>query len=171
MRITLLALCLCCSFVVYGQGSTTSDIKGRVTGPDGLSLIGANVVAVHLPSGTETGTATDEEGYYQLPGMKVGGPYTLRVTYVGYTDVVVENVMLRLGEPYKKDFMLTEANVELTAVTVVASSGVIGQSAGTSTQISAARMETVPSLNRDIDDYLRLTPRQMVLAMEQALLV
>ena len=159
MRITLLALCLCCSFVVYGQGSTTSDIKGRVTGPDGLSLIGANVVAVHLPSGTETGTATDEEGYYQLPGMKVGGPYTLRVTYVGYTDVVVENVMLRLGEPYKKDFMLTEANVELTAVTVVASSGVIGQSAGTSTQISAARMETVPSLNRDIDDYLRLTPQ------------
>ncbi|HXR79277.1 MAG TPA: carboxypeptidase-like regulatory domain-containing protein, partial [Saprospiraceae bacterium] len=90
MRITLLALCLCCSFLVYGQGSTTSDIKGRVTGPDGLSLIGANVIAIHLPSGTETGTATDEEGYYQLPGMKVGGPYTLRVTYVGYTDVVVE---------------------------------------------------------------------------------
>jgi len=159
MRITLLALCLCCSFLVFGQGSTTSDIKGRVTGPDGLSLIGANVVALHLPSGTETGTATDEDGYYQLPGMKVGGPYTVRVSYVGYTDVVVENVMLRLGEPYKKDFMLTEANVELTAVTVVASSGVIGQSAGTSTQISAAQMETVPSLNRDIDDYLRLTPQ------------
>lgn len=159
MRFLLLAFCLHLTIALVGQGTTTSDMQGKVTGPDGETLIGANVVAVHMPSGTTFGTVTDLEGQYQLPGMKVGGPYRLTVSYTGYDDATLENVMLRLGETFRHNFQLSEANVELNAVTVVAASGVIGQTAGTSTQISAEQMETVPSLDRDIDDFLRLTPQ------------
>jgi len=159
MRLVLLSFCLCLSLLSFGQGTTTSEMRGNVTGPTGESIIGANVVAVHIPSGTTFGTATNENGDYQIPGMKIGGPYQVTVTYTGYNSAIADNIMLRLGETFRKDFMLSEANVELNAVTVVAASGVTGQSAGTSTQITAEDIKTVPSLNRDIDDYLRLTPQ------------
>ncbi|HJW31486.1 MAG TPA: carboxypeptidase regulatory-like domain-containing protein, partial [Saprospiraceae bacterium] len=159
MKFRLVLFCAFLYTLGFSQGTTTSEMKGSVTGPNGEALIGANVVATHLPSGTLFGTATNEDGSYQLPGMKIGGPYKVTVSYTGYTEVTIDNVMLRLGETYRRDFMLSEANVELNAITVVAAAGVTGQSAGTSTQITAAQIETVPSLNRDIDDYLRLAPQ------------
>lgn len=159
MRLLLLAFCLGLSSLIFGQGTTTSEMRGIVTGTDGEAIIGANVIAVHEPSGTTFGTATDVDGNYQLPGMKVGGPYKVTVSFTGYTDVTLDNVMLRLGEPFRHDFVMNEANIELNAVTVVAASGVTGRSAGTSTQITAEQINTVPSLDRDLDDYLRLTPQ------------
>jgi hypothetical protein len=134
-------------------------MRGNVSDANGQPLIGATVVAVHLPSGTTFGTATDEEGNYQLPGMKVGGPYNVTVAYTGYSSFTMDNVELRLGETFRKDFTLNETNVQLGEVTVVGTSGVVGRSAGTSTQITAEQIETVPSLDRDIDDFLRLTPQ------------
>ena len=158
MRFTLLLFGLFVSTIVFGQGTTTSDMKGTVTGPDGTPLIGATVIAIHLPSGTNFGTVANEEGHYQIPGMKVGGPYLVKVAYTGYSDASYDNVMLRLGETLKQDFVLQETNVELSAVTVAASAAPTGQSAGTSTQITADQIDKMPSLNRDIDDYLRLSP-------------
>lgn len=159
MRLLLLAISFCLSFSLFGQGTTTSEMKGIITGADGLPLIGANVVAVHEPSGTVFGTITNLDGQYQIPGMRIGGPYKVTVSYTGYTESTLENVMLRLGETFRRDFTLNEANIELNMVTVVAAAGVTGQTAGTSTQITAEQMSTVPSLDRDLDDFLRLTPQ------------
>src|SRR5688572_14771213 len=159
MRFLLLAIGLSFSFLSFGQGTTSSEMRGIVTDVNGDPLIGANVVAVHLPSGTTFGTATGLDGNYQLPGMRVGGPYTVTATYTGFSPITLENVELRLGETFRRDFRLEEANVQLDAVTVVGSSGVVGRSAGTSTQINAEQIATVPSLDRDIDDFLRLTPQ------------
>lgn len=159
MRNLLLFFCLNLSFIAFGQGTTTSEIRGIVNGPDGLPLIGASVVAIHTPSGSTFGTATDLEGNYQLPGLKVGGPYTLTVTYTGFSESTLNGIELRLGETFRKDFILSEANIQLDLVTVVGTSAVSGQTAGTSTQITAEKILTVPSLNRDISDYLRLTPQ------------
>src|SRR5687767_1810777 len=159
MRFLILALCFCITSISWGQGTTSSEMRGIVTDVNGDPLIGANVVAVHLPSGTTYGTATNLEGNYQLPGMRVGGPYHVTVSYTGYSTIDLDNIELRLGETFRRDFRMEEANIQLEAVTVVASSGVVGRSAGTSTQINAEQIATVPSLDRDIDDFLRLTPQ------------
>jgi hypothetical protein len=159
MRLLLLLFCVTLAFGALAQGTTTSEMRGIVTGPDGAPLIGANVVAVHTPTGTTFGTATDLEGNYQLPGLKVGGPYTVTVNYTGYEQMALEGISLRLGETFRKDFIMSEANITLGVVTVVGTSAVSGQTAGTSTQINAEKLLTVPSLNRDITDYLRLTPQ------------
>ncbi|MBK9104290.1 MAG: carboxypeptidase regulatory-like domain-containing protein [Saprospiraceae bacterium] len=98
MRNLLLFFCLNLSFIAFGQGTTTSEIRGIVNGPDGLPLIGASVVAIHTPSGSTFGTATDLEGNYQLPGLKVGGPYTLTVTYTGFSESTLNGIELRLGK-------------------------------------------------------------------------
>ena len=56
----------------FAQGVTTSSIVGRVTDANGEALIGANVIATHLPLGSVYGNAMDLFGYYCILGMRVG---------------------------------------------------------------------------------------------------
>ncbi len=87
--------------VGFAQGVTTSSINGQVTEANGEPLPGANVVAVHTPSGTTYGVATDFDGYYRISNMRTGGPYTITISYVGYQDYKNEQVYLSLGESKK----------------------------------------------------------------------
>ncbi|MEZ4987490.1 MAG: carboxypeptidase regulatory-like domain-containing protein [Saprospiraceae bacterium] len=144
---------------VYAQGVTTSSMQGRITDEAGEALIGANVLAVHVPSGTVFGTATDLDGYYRIPGMRVGGPYRITVSYTGYADVLSEGLSLRLGEAYKGDYVMQEAGVNIETITVTARAGTTGTNAGASTQISSDMIENVPTLGRQLNDYTRLTPQ------------
>lgn len=159
MRIRLvLGLLFLCS-LGFSQGTTTSDMRGRITDANGEPQVGANIVAVHQPSGTTYGTSTDLDGYYRFAGMRVGGPYAITVSYTGYSEFKLENVYLRLGESMRKDYVMEETAVELAAIQVSAPAGVTGQSVGASTQITEDEIEVLPTLDRDIDDYLRLTPQ------------
>ena len=64
---------------------TTSSMSGKVKDAQG-PLPSATVIAKHTPSGTVYGTTTNSEGRYTLQGMRVGGPYTIEVRYIGYTS-------------------------------------------------------------------------------------
>ncbi|HEY4644309.1 MAG TPA: carboxypeptidase-like regulatory domain-containing protein, partial [Bacteroidota bacterium] len=55
------------STLALSQGVTTSAIDGSVTDEKGGSLPGANVVAVHDPSGTQYGTAVRTGGFFDIP--------------------------------------------------------------------------------------------------------
>ncbi len=143
----------------FGQGVTTSSINGVVTDGEGQPMIGATITALHVPSGTTYGAASDASGAYRIPNMRVGGPYTVVVSYVGYTNSEISNLTLRLGENQRLDFVLSVSSAQLDEITVTASSGSVGANAGASTQISTELIELVPSLDNDIDDVLKLTPQ------------
>ena len=74
MRSFLLAWLL----LVFCTSLQAGVVKGRVTGPDGEGLPYANIFV----RGTTTGTATNDQGYYQL-NLPAGG-YILVFQYVGY---------------------------------------------------------------------------------------
>ena len=58
---------------------TTSEIQGTVSsGKD--KLAGATITALHTPTGTVYKTTTREDGRYNLPNVKIGGPYTVSVS-------------------------------------------------------------------------------------------
>lgn len=158
--LSVLAMILFMHATVSGQGVTTSSINGQITDKaTGEALIGANLLAVHTPSGTTYGTATDLDGNFRIPGMRVGGPYKITVSYTGYADQTYENVFLRLGEALIINCPLEESSVTLDAIVVSASAGVTGQNVGASTQITSADIDVMPTLNRDVNDFLRLTPQ------------
>lgn len=138
---------------------TTSFLKGKVVDTDGNALIGATVKAVHEPTGTIYGTMTKVDGLYRINNIRVGGPYTITVTYTGYASFSYENVTMRLGELEVYDFELPEESVSTDVVTVTASASTVGENAGTSTQITQTDINNLPTLDRGLEDFLRLTPQ------------
>ncbi|SPZ94196.1 Uncharacterised protein [Sphingobacterium multivorum] len=68
--------------LTYAQNETTSALNGTVR--EGNSPInGATIEAIHLPSGTKYVTSSRSDGRYNLPNMRIGGPYQITVTYLG----------------------------------------------------------------------------------------
>ena len=117
-----LFLILIASFVseVHSQVVTSSSMSGIVTDTKGDALPGANIIAVHEPSGTQYGTSSRVDGRYNINGMRVGGPYKLTVSFVGYNNQIIENVFLELGQNYRLDVSLTESAVQLGDITITA---------------------------------------------------
>jgi len=143
----------------YSQGTTTGSISGQISDQNGESLIGSTLTAIHGPSGTFYGVATDIDGSYRIDNMKVGGPYTITASYVGQSDRVIDNVFVRLGENKRLNIVMQQGGVALDEILVIASSGTVGENVGTSTQISTEDIEKMPTLDRSIADYTRLTPQ------------
>ncbi len=153
-------LCLFAVTAVQAQ-VTTAAMTGKVLDDKGQGLPGANVVAIHVPSGTRYGTATQLDGRYTIPGMRVGGPYKVTVTFVGYKEQSQENIFLNLGTAADVSFTMKEDNVELGEVVITGSRNDIFSSdrTGAATNIGKEQIATMPTLNRSINDFTRLTPQ------------
>ena len=143
----------------YSQGVTTGFMNGMVVDASGTSLPGATIVAVHLPSGTQYGTATAEDGRFIIPGMRVGGPYRVTVSYIGYSSWSQDDVYVNLGAATVINVPLAEVGVDLKEVYIVAKAGSVGQNTGTSTRIGPEDIANLPTINRNLNDFLRLTPQ------------
>ncbi len=139
---------------------TTSGINGRVVSSSNEPLPGAAVVAVHVPSGTQYGTITNIEGRFSIQGMRPGGPYSVNVSFVGYSTGKYSDITLLLGESFSLNATLKESAVDMGEVMVVgAKPSAFGtQKTGASSNIRSEQMSLIPSLNRNLGDYTKLTP-------------
>lgn len=153
---TLLLISFCGAYAQV----TTSSMTGRVEDAESNPMIGAAVVAVHTPSGTQYGVATDSNGQYNITGMRVGGPYTLTVSYLGYHQARVENIELLLGDTERVDVELRAQALDIDRVVVVADDTSI-RGHGTGERFRSERIASMPTITRSIYDITRLSP-QMV---------
>lgn len=144
-----------------GQGVTTGAIGGTVTDSAGARLEGARVTAVHGPSGTTYAGVTRADGRFTIPGMRVGGPYRVTAALVGYRPEVQSGINLTLGVAADLRFLLRQMSVELEAVTVTATTSSVFSSerTGAATTVSNAQIAHLPTINRRVEDLLRLTPQ------------
>ncbi|WP_167611011.1 TonB-dependent receptor [Maribellus sediminis] len=137
---------------------TTSSMGGRVSDADG-AVIGATVIATHTPSGTTYGTVTNLEGRFFLNGMRVGGPYTVKVTFIGYGAYTQNNITLSLGENYVMNVVLSEETLSLDEVIVSATrTKFSNEKTGAVTNITNDQIANLPTVNRSISDITRLSP-------------
>ena len=161
LRLVSLFIILFIPFTMFAQGITTASFNGIVVDKDGNPLQGANVTAVHEPSGTVFGSATRLDGHFNVPNVRVGGPYTLTVTYVGFREESVGDIFLQLGEDRRLDFTLIEEILTTEEVIVIAERDALFSASrtGTETNISTAQIENLPTITRSISDFTRLTPQ------------
>lgn len=137
---------------------TTSGLSGVVTA-GGEDVIGATIEAIHVPSGTRYNAVTNAKGRYTINGMRVGGPYQVKISYIGYETQVVKGVSLQLGETYSLDAAIKEDANQLGEVVVAAKATKFQvEQTGASTNINNAQITNMPTITRSVTDITRLSP-------------
>ncbi len=138
---------------------TTSAMTGKIIGEDNEPVIGATVQVVHEPSGTSYAAVTNVDGRYTIQGMRVGGPYKVTVSYIGYNKKNFDGIRLQLGETYNLNMKMSENTSELGEVVVVGSASKFSaEKTGATTNISNAQIQNLPTISRSISDIARLSP-------------
>ncbi|MFC6224906.1 carboxypeptidase regulatory-like domain-containing protein [Hymenobacter artigasi] len=160
-HLLLLALMLLTARLGWSQGATTAAMSGVISDKTGAGLPGATVIAVHTPTNTQYVAPTNSDGRFNIQGMRVGGPYTVKVTFVGYQDVLREGINLALGQNQRLDLQLNDATTQLNEVTVSGTRDRIINAGrtGAETNISRDQINQLPTLNRSLNDFTRLTPQ------------
>ena len=137
---------------------TTSGMSGKITA-DNDDVIGATVEAIHVPSGTRYVGVTNTKGMFNILGMRSGGPYEVRISYLGYETKVVKNVILQLAETYNLNVTMNEDTQVLGEVVVQGKASKFSvEKTGASTNITNQQIANLPTVNRGITDVTRLSP-------------
>lgn len=151
-------LFLCCSSVTFSQ-VTTATLSGIVRDPKGTPLPAATVVIEWADAGFKQTLPTKGDGRFTVPNLRVGGPYTVTVTFINFQTSVTENVFLELGQNNSLDVQMKEKAGELKEVTITSRSAAFdNKKTGASMNINSRLIRSLPTISRSADDYLRLTP-------------
>ncbi len=141
---------------------TTSEIQGTVVTDGKVPVTGAIITAVHLPTNTKYITTTRKDGRYNLANVKIGGPYTVIVSFVGYKVEKLEGIILALGQEFRADFTLLPEtkNLQEVVVNTTKRADKIINNARTGSQevITRTQIEQLPTISRAISDFTRLEP-------------
>ena len=145
---------------ISAQGVTTSSVRGQIRSADGAPIGGARVTALHEPSGTSYIGTSLSDGRVTIPGMRVGGPYRVTATAIGFEPSVRDQVFLSLGIATELSFSMRATAVQLQEITALAQAGGFSSTrTGAATQISQEMLATLPTISRSITDLTRLTPQ------------
>ncbi len=149
-------------FILNAQ-VTTGTISGSVKDAKGTDLTGATVEVLHEPSGSIYRTTSGKSGTFSVPSLRIGGPYKVTISFVGFKQEVINEVYVQLGEATKLTSVLTDANAALSEVVVasaVRKGALISKDRkGTATNINRRLIAALPTLSRNITDFTKLTPQ------------
>ncbi len=136
---------------------TTSALSGKISS-NNEPIIGATVIATHTPSGTTYGAVSNEKGRYFIQGMRVGGPYTIVISYIGYSKVEFTDVYLALGETSTINALLKESSQQLNEVVVTTKAGVKSAAGGAASNFNSKQIANTPTVDRNIYDIAKMSP-------------
>ncbi|MBI2731736.1 MAG: TonB-dependent receptor, partial [Sphingobacteriales bacterium] len=164
IRISTILVFVLAAFSVKSQ-VTTGTITGLIKDSKGNELAGATIEAVHEPSGSTYRTISSKTGRFSLPGLRIGGPYKVTVTFVGFQKQEFSDLYVQLGEPTKIDVSMIDEGKSLQEVVVTGSTGkslISKDRKGASTNLNRRILQALPTLNRSFTDLTKLTPQASV---------
>jgi hypothetical protein len=160
-RVVATPLLLLISAAAGAQGVTTAGIRGGIRAEDRRD-VDAHVRVVHNATGFSVDVRS-RNGRFLVQGLEPGGPYTVTARGLGFISQRRDGVFLKLGELSEFQFELQPIATRLDTVTVVATGrpayGSAHADGGTGTTISPSMLEHLPTLNRDLYDFVRLVPQ------------
>ncbi|MFL5740445.1 MAG: carboxypeptidase regulatory-like domain-containing protein [Flavisolibacter sp.] len=134
---------------------TTATISGLVTDVKKLPVAGASISLVHEPTGSKAAGQTNNKGFFVIPNLKPGGPYTIIISFVGYEDQKFENLNLSLGNNSELNVDLKNSENSLQEVVVQTAR----RPASSGLTLGRQQITTLPTLGRSLSDFTRLTPQ------------
>ncbi len=142
---------------VFAQETVNfASVSGRVTNPSGAVVSGAQVTARQTDTNVTASAATDSEGRFRFPYLRVGS-YEITVHDAGFADAT-RRLTLTLGSafdlPVSLSLQTVEATVDVAAQATVLEAG-RSQIAGT---VSQAEIGTLPMNGRNFLDVALLVP-------------
>jgi hypothetical protein len=155
-----LLLVILISVIKVNAQETTAEIQGLIT-VGNAGIAGANITAIHQPTGTKYVTTSRNDGRYNLSNLKIGGPYLLEVTYVGLKTEKQDDITLLLGQTFKANFAMRETSSTLKEVVVSSNKqDKIFNNARTGSQETFNRNQitSLPTISRSYKDIIKLTP-------------
>ncbi len=161
LHLSIFIIIVLINLTAIGQGITTGTIDGTIRSADKELLPGCIIVAIHQPSGSKYITTSGKKGDFNLPNLKVGGPYLIKISLLGYQEKKDSSVFIGLGEDLNLNYTLSNNSVNLTQVEIIGKADNVFNSnrTGASTNISTEDIQALPSVSRSINDYLRITPQ------------
>ena len=146
MKKTILFLATCMTTIISFAQITTSTISGVVVNEKKEVLVGASVTATHVPTGTTYKTVTNKTGSYVFPAVRVGGPFTVAVSFVGYKNDQVTDIGTNLGIASNVDFTLFSTGSSLQEVVVSTNrNGIFSKErTGTAQQFGRRELQNIP---------------------------
>lgn len=153
--------------------NTTSSMSGTVKTTTGEDLVGATVTATHEPTGTVYRVQSRTGGRFNINNMNPGGPYSVEVSFVNFANEKKTEIYLSLGESFKLDFAMANKAGNLGEVTVSSTRKTTEASGkgGAETLIGRDKMANLPTVGRNIYDYLRAVPQAKLGASEGAVTI
>ena len=142
------------------QQLTTATIAGVVRG-DRQELVDGAVVRVSNGANGYSFNTTTRLGRFIVLGLPVGGPYTVVVARIGYHPAKRDLISLALGEQLQLDFVLSRfaASLDTLRVASVQPPGYSFARHGIGTEISDSSLHRLPTIDRDLYDFVRLSPQ------------
>ncbi len=142
---------------------TTSNISGLVKNSSGSTLPGASLTATHIPTGTVYTAIARTGGRFDINNMNPGGPYTIVASFVGSDANTQSDIFLVLGETQLMNFTLSDKTTDLTTVILT---GVRSSSPKNGSEVTIGRdkIAVLPSVGRNINDFVRFTPQTKLTA-------
>lgn len=146
---------------LVAQGATTGAIGGIISDSAGMPIDNATVRVTSNATGTARSALTGASGRYVIGGLEVG-VYRVNVAAIGYRPAALEGVRVALSTTSRTNFSLVKQVVQLqelvtTAPPVQTEFG--ATRTGAQTIISDSTVRRLPTLNRQLADYIRLTPQ------------
>ncbi len=133
---------------VLRQTVNTASIHGTVRPAD------AHVRVVNATTGFAVETDA-HDGRFTVQGLESGGPYVVTVRRLGFAPRAKEGVVVALGQSVRLDFQLSPATASLDTMRVAAAPQ---RTAGVETTISDWLLHALPTLDRDMYDFVGLSP-------------
>ncbi|MBA2249807.1 MAG: TonB-dependent receptor [Chitinophagaceae bacterium] len=153
-RLLIYVFLIITSFKLSAQ-ETTSTLSGSVTDNSGTPVSGASIIIKHEPTGYITGGQTNTKGRFVIPNLKPGGPYTVKISFVGFQEQTMDNVNLSLGNNPDATIALVSNDKALQEVVIAGTR----RNTTSGINISRAQMNILPTIGRSINDFTRLTPQ------------
>lgn len=154
---SLLLMCVMVSSGVFAQ-NTTASISGSVRDKNGNSIEAATVQVTNNETGAFYGAVTNSYGIFSLSGLKPGN-YLVKVSFVGYTGMSFDNVVISVGKDYNINVVLEEDTRNLPTVTIRGESTHFNETrTGQTYNVNREDLGLLPSVNRSMLDYTRLSP-------------